>query len=115
MSDSPFPKLFDADRIDRSIPYDPTVDTVLVNPPVVDPDERHPLERRYPRIVDRLVGLWGSPVCGEYLQSLILMDRGDLRQGFPPELIEDLMLLDYCHHYRPGLFPPRSYPGAPRR
>lgn len=104
MSESPFPKLFDLDQIDQSIPYDPTTDRSQVGPRVVDPDERHPLERQFPHVVDRIVGLWGHAICGEYLQSLIVMDRDDSRQGFPPELIEDLILLDYCHNFRTRLF-----------
>ncbi|MBC7779030.1 MAG: hypothetical protein H7125_02895 [Proteobacteria bacterium] len=105
MSDAPFPTLFNLDQIERSIPYDPTVDTPVAKPVPIDPDPRHALERQFPHVLARIIGLWGSPMCCEYLQSLMVMDRGEVRQGFPIELIEDLIMLDYCHNYRPGLPP----------
>ena len=102
MSESPFPQLFGLDEIERAIPYDPTIDLPIPKAAPFDPDPRHPLERRFPHIVDRITGLWGSPMCTEYIQSLVMMDRGDARQGFPIDLIEDLLMLDYCHAYRLG-------------
>jgi hypothetical protein len=39
-------------------------------------------------------------MCTEYIQSLVMMDRGETRQGFPVDLIDDLLLLDYCHAHR---------------
>jgi hypothetical protein len=112
VSESEFPKLFSFDQIDEAIPHDPTVDRAEPPRPVVDPDERHPLERQFPHVVDRIVGLWNTPMCDEYLQSLLLMGPGEFRQGFPPDMIEDLLLLDYCHRFRPVLL---EHPGRAHR
>jgi hypothetical protein len=100
MSESPFPQLFGLDEIERAIPHDPTIDLPVAKPVPFDPDPRHPLERRFPHVVDRITGLWGTPMCTEYIQSLVMMDRGETRQGFPVDLIDDLLLLDYCHAHR---------------
>jgi hypothetical protein len=101
-SDSPFPQLFGLDEIERAIPHDPTVDLPVAQPVAFDPDPRHPLERRFPHVVDRITGLWGTPMCAEYIQSLVIMDRDEARQGFPIDLIDDLLLLDYCLAVRLG-------------
>jgi len=100
MTDFDFPVLFDQAQIDQAIPHDPTVDGPLFRPVERDPDPRHLLECEYPHVADRITGLWGSPLCAQYLQSLLMMDRGEARQGFPMELVEDLMLLDACHGVR---------------
>ncbi len=97
---SPFPQLFGFDEIERAIPHDPTVDLPLPVQPPVDPDPRHAMERRFPHIVDRIMLLWGTPMCGDYIRSLVIMDRNESRQGFPVDLIEDLLMLDYCHSVR---------------
>ncbi len=54
------------------------------------------LEQRFPRIALRLVELWQSLACGDYLRSLLIDDRGD-RQGFPAEVVEEIILLDSIH------------------
>lgn len=54
------------------------------------------LEQQFPRIVMRLVELWHHASCSEYLRSLLIDERGD-RQGFPPEVINDLIMLDDIH------------------
>jgi hypothetical protein len=54
------------------------------------------LEQQFPRIAFRLVELWENVACGDYLRSLLMDDRGG-RQGFPPEVVEELILLDSIH------------------
>lgn len=54
------------------------------------------LEQQFPRIAFRLVELWENVACGDYLRSLLMDDRGD-RQGFPPDVMNDLILLDSIH------------------
>jgi hypothetical protein len=51
------------------------------------------LERQFPRIAEHLVEMWNNAACDEYLNTLVLDDRCD-RHGFPPEVMEDLMLLE---------------------
>jgi hypothetical protein len=57
------------------------------------------LEQKFPRIVMRMVELWHSGACRNYLHSLLLDERGD-RQGFPPEVMDELILLDRIHGSR---------------
>jgi hypothetical protein len=50
------------------------------------------IEQHFPRIAQKLVLVWPSKACAEYLTSLIVTER-EARQGFPPEVIEDLLML----------------------
>lgn len=54
------------------------------------------LEQQFPRIAMRLVELWHNQTCGDYLRTLLMDERGD-RQGFPPDVMNDLILLDSIH------------------
>jgi hypothetical protein len=64
--------------------------------------ERHPgryparLDQRYPHILERITQLWGTSQIDPYLQELLLDSRGD-RQGFPPDVMSDLMFLHGLH------------------
>ncbi|XZG71145.1 ankyrin repeat domain-containing protein [Chitinibacteraceae bacterium HSL-7] len=51
---------------------------------------------RYPRIIERVVELWGSDALAAYFDDLLIMDRPD-RQGFPPEVGLELMELALAH------------------
>ncbi|XZG70808.1 ankyrin repeat domain-containing protein [Chitinibacteraceae bacterium HSL-7] len=46
----------------------------------------------FPRVAAQLVDFWGSEQFDGYLQSLLIDDRGD-RQGFPPTVAEELLVL----------------------
>ncbi|MFN0040531.1 MAG: hypothetical protein ACKVP2_13550 [Burkholderiales bacterium] len=56
----------------------------------IDP-ENYPvnLASKYPRILDRIALLWGTPNLEKYLQELIVDSRGN-RAGFPPEVMLEL-------------------------
>jgi hypothetical protein len=94
--DSSLPAIFDLDEIDRVVPCNEVVHQSQAPKPF-DPDPRHSLERDFPRVMKAIAGLWGSAMCAEYLRSLIMMNVGEKRQGFPMEVIEDLLLLDRCN------------------
>lgn len=94
--ESALPTIFDPDGIDRAVPSNEVV-VKSQAPRPFDPDPRHPLERDFPRVMSAIMGLWGSAMCTEYLHSLIMMKVGEKRQGFPMEVIEDLLLLDRCN------------------
>lgn len=51
------------------------------------------LERDYPRILDRIVKLWDSQFCEEFLNSLLRDDRDGTRRGFDIDIAEELLLL----------------------
>jgi hypothetical protein len=46
----------------------------------------------HPRIAQRIEQLWGTSECEQYLNTLIIDNRGN-RQGFPPAVLEELLYL----------------------
>ena len=50
------------------------------------------LEQKFPHIAQKLTVLWSSEACALYISNLAIVDRG-ARQGFPVEVLEDLMML----------------------
>jgi hypothetical protein len=51
---------------------------------------------QFPTIIDKLISLWETTEIDKYIESLLFDTRGD-RQGFPPEVANELWKL---HHYR---------------
>lgn len=63
-----------------------------------DAPEKYPyrLEARFARIVNRIAELWLTPQLEHYFNDL-LVDRRGGRQGFPPEIMRELMTLYATH------------------
>lgn len=59
-------------------------------------DYPHQLEKQFPRILAKVVELWGSEVLEPYLDRLSFTDRPD-RGGFPPEVARELFKLGAAH------------------
>ena len=69
---------------------DATVAWMNELPHTVRPTE---LARRFPRIANSIAELWGRiPRCEEYLDSMLIDQRGD-RKGFPPAVAMELAAL----------------------
>lgn len=49
------------------------------------------LEAAFPHLAKQIVEKWSSYTCGKLIDDLILADRN--RGGFPPAVLEDLLLL----------------------
>jgi hypothetical protein len=49
------------------------------------------IEQHFPQIAKKLVLVWPSEACAAYLSNLIVTRRP--RQGFPPEVLDDLLML----------------------
>jgi hypothetical protein len=64
------------------------------------------LERLYPRICENVLQLWHKPEAQPYLDSLIVDERYD-RQGFPLEVIEELLFLSELNWLRENDNDPR--------
>jgi len=47
----------------------------------------------FPRVIKTLSGLWRYSECQSYLEELIMVEGGVQRQGFPPEVQEELMFI----------------------
>jgi hypothetical protein len=58
------------------------------------------LETQYPHIALKLMDLWGTKACQDYLASLICDDRGT-RQGFEPQVLQEILMLSSIHEEFP--------------
>ena len=56
-----------------------------------------PLERFFPHILNAIQAMWGYRELNIYLTKLTIDNRGG-REGFPPEVWEDLYLVMRLHH-----------------
>ena len=65
------------------------------------------IEQRFPHIAQKLAALWPSEACALYIRSLVVMDR-DTREGFPEEVLEDLMMLYQINEVRKRQDPTRT-------
>ena len=79
------------------------------------------IEQKFPHIAKKLTLAWRSEACAAYILSLLVADRPG-RQGFPAEVMEDLMMLHEINEMLMGrsavkqeaALPP-SWKEAPRR
>jgi hypothetical protein len=60
--------------------------------PASDGRPESTIEQRFPHIAARIVAFWRTHALGDYIASILVMDRQD-RQGFPREVVEDLLML----------------------
>ena len=51
------------------------------------------VEQKFPRIAQKLTLVWRSEACALFIKDLVVNSDRDSRQGFPVEIIEDLMML----------------------
>lgn len=61
------------------------------------------LKKNFPRIHQSVVSLWGTAQGEIFLDGLIVDDRGG-RQGFPPDVMQGLLLLQRVHFQKFGTF-----------
>lgn len=54
------------------------------------------IEQQFPRILAKIVELWGKPPMDAYLESLMVSDRPN-RQGFPSEVATEIFRLSVLH------------------
>ncbi|MFZ5503150.1 MAG: ankyrin repeat domain-containing protein [Pseudomonadota bacterium] len=59
------------------------------------------LAQQFPRILSKLVAMWESPEIDNYFSDLLIADRHD-RQGFPPDVVSDIIYLSMVHHKQRG-------------
>lgn len=51
-----------------------------------------PIEEQFPRLVQEILGVWGTADCFGKLEELLVDKRGD-RHGFPEAVYSDLSML----------------------
>ena len=54
------------------------------------------LEESYPRILEKIIMLWGSPEIDDCLNDLLIDTRGG-RAGFPAEVMAEIFNLQNLH------------------
>jgi uncharacterized protein len=61
-------------------------------------EERYPhaLEKQYPRVLNKILELWGSREIDAYFTDLLVSDRPD-RAGFPTEVASEIVYLSIVH------------------
>ena len=60
---------------------------------VIDSVERYSAIERYPHVMEKLQLFWGYPEFLDYLKSIIEDDRNRVRNGFPIDVINELVFL----------------------
>jgi ankyrin repeat protein len=55
------------------------------------------LNEKFPRIVNKIVELWGTPGLDDYFHELMVDARGTSRQGFPPEIAKEIFSLSMVY------------------
>lgn len=85
-----FPALITAGRAEFPETKMPAATLVVVDP------LQTPLEKLFPHILTSIQTMWGYPELNVYLTKLTIDNRGD-REGFPPEVWEDLYLVMRLH------------------
>src|ERR1700752_2397056 len=63
---------------------------------VTRPAEPQKTLEDYPRVLEAIVSMWGFKELNVYFNKLVLDDRGG-REGFPPEVWDDITMLMRMH------------------
>jgi hypothetical protein len=61
----------------------------------------HELEKRYPRILNKIIELWGTPQLDAYFLDLMVDTRGN-REGFPTEVASEIYHLNQLYDRTKG-------------
>jgi hypothetical protein len=102
------PKLFSDDEFERLLKARqkaPLEHDRLDNPGVRPLDQmsdglpESSIEQQFPHVAQKLIVLWPSEACALYINDLIV-NRRDARQGFPKDVIEDLLMLHSINDMR---------------
>ncbi|MGQ0580116.1 MAG: hypothetical protein ACT4PQ_14565 [Betaproteobacteria bacterium] len=105
-SDFPFPRIMSDAEIDASVQISEVADQKIQRQPTdreLAGEAVALLKTLFPRIHQTLVALWGTGPGETYLDGLIMDDRGN-RQGFPPDVLRALLVLQRLHFQTFGTF-----------
>jgi hypothetical protein len=101
-----FPQIMSDAEIDAKVPVDEVANQKFQRQPTdkeLADGSVALLKSRYPRIHQTLVAIWGTGPGEAYLDGLIMDERGN-RQGFPPEVLRALLVLQRVHFQAFGTF-----------
>lgn len=74
----------------------PSMASIARPKPAPVPPSGPTLEKDYPRVMEAIIAMWGFKELNQYFRKLTIDERGD-REGFPPEVWDDLHTLQYLH------------------
>lgn len=105
-----FPDILSVDELDQRIPQS-DVKLTKQDPKAADRERAmiaaERLQAAFPRIHEQVGALWGTAACEDYLDKLIFDERGD-RAGFPPPILEAILVLQRIHFREFGSFRPAT-------
>ena len=100
------PQIMSDEEIEANNPEDGVVDPSIQRPPTDEQlaeDAIATMKTLFPRIHQQLLALRGTPQGEAYLDGLIVDERGN-RQGFPPDVLRALLVLQRVHFEQFGTF-----------
>ena len=101
-----FPQIMSDAEIDAKVPVSETVNQKYQRQPTdkeLTAEAVAMLKARFPRIHQTLLALWGTGPGEAYLDGLIMDERGN-RQGFPPDVLRAILVLQRLHFQTFGTF-----------
>ncbi len=101
-----FPQIMSDAEIDANVPDSEFVDLKDQRPSTdrkLTEEAVALLKTLFPRIHQNLVTMWGTGPGEAYLDGLIMDERGN-RQGFPPDVLRALLVLQRVHFQTFGTF-----------
>lgn len=57
----------------------------------------HSLETHFPRVLEKIMNVWGTPQAESYFSELFFIDDKGGSQGFPPEVMSEIFYLSTLH------------------
>jgi len=69
------------------------------------------IEQRFKHVAKQLVAMWPSEACAMFIKNLVISDRGT-RQGFPQDVVDDLMMLYQINEMHCKTIGAKLKPGA---
>ena len=101
-----FPKILSEEEVERQIPGSESLHgkrAAPISDEQLTAEAVATLKMLFPRIHDRLGATWGTRQCEQYMDMLILDERGD-RDGFQPQVLSALLVLQRVHAKQFGVF-----------
>lgn len=65
------------------------------------------VEKKFPHVARNITLMWGCPELVDYINQLIVDDRGE-RHGFPTEVLDEMLFLHRLHITKHGEPPVRN-------
>lgn len=62
-----------------------------------NPQQYPYLSQQFPHVIEKVILLWGYPEFYIFINKLLLQSRNENRQGFPPEVLKDILQMETDH------------------